>query len=98
VRAARLIAALSLALAPGCSAFTPYSTLPQPPPKGVVDPRDRVAICFNKAKTAFDEVAQLAQAECPKGSHADWIDTDYRLDYCPLSLPGRATFACSPIK
>jgi hypothetical protein len=97
VRALRL-AVLVLALAPGCSALTPYSTTPQASPKGEVDPRDRVAICFNKAKTSFDEVTQLAQAECPKGSHADWMDTDYRIDFCPLSVPGRATFLCTPAK
>jgi len=96
--APRLLAALSLMLATGCSALTPYSTSPAVPPKGVVDPRDRVAICFNKFKTTAEEVQQQAQGECAKNTVAEWIDTDYRMDFCAMSVPGRATFACTPAK
>jgi hypothetical protein len=94
----RLLAALGLMLAAGCSALTPYATNPAPPLKGVADVRDRVAICFNKFKTTPDEVREQAQAECAKNTVADLIDTDYRLDFCAMSVPGRATFACTPAK
>ena len=98
MRAVRLAAAAGLMLAAGCSALTPYSTTPLAPKSGVIDLRNRVAICFNKLKTTPEEVQQLAQAECPNNSAAELIDTDYRLDYCPVSVPGRSTFVCVPPK
>jgi hypothetical protein len=99
VTAPRLLAALGLMLAAGCSsALTPYATNPAPPLKGVADTRDRVAICFNKFKTTPDEVQEQAQAECAKNTIAELIGTDYRLDFCPMSVPGRATFACTLAK
>jgi uncharacterized protein YcfL len=94
----RLLVAVGLMLAAGCSALTPYTTNPAAPPKGVVDARDRVGVCFNKFKTTAEQVQQQAQAECAKNTVAELIDIDYRLDFCPMSVPGRASFACTPAK
>jgi hypothetical protein len=49
-------------------------------------------------KTSADQVQQLAQAECLGDTLAERVDTDYRLDKCPVSVPGRATFVCTPKK
>jgi len=65
---------------------------------GVHDAGPRVAICYDFAKTSRDEVQKEAQAECGPGTHAARVDTDWKLDYCSLLLPERATFVCSPKK
>jgi len=98
MRALRLAAAAGLMLATGCSALTPYSTTPLAPKSAAVDLRTRVAICFNKLKTSPDQVQQQAQAECPNNSVPELIDTDYRLEFCPIAVPGRSTFVCVPQK
>ena len=90
-------AALALAaLAAGCSALTPFATAPFPAGLGVKDPGPRVAICYNTLKTPPEKVRELAQAECFGTAVAEQVDTDYRLDNCPLMTPGRATFVCKP--
>jgi hypothetical protein len=94
MRASCMLVLAGLLAAGGCSAFEPFPTGPLGAPKGIVDPRPRVAICYNGFKTTPEQVQQLAQAECDSGAVAEPADTDYRLDYCPLAVPARATFVC----
>ena len=82
----------------GCTATAPFATYPLQPKTGVVDARVRVAICYSALMTSVEKVQELAQAECIGDAVAERIDTDYRLDNCPLSVPGRATFVCTPTK
>src|SRR4051812_3916379 len=89
-----LLGAASLA---GCGAFNPYTTLP-----GAATPEQpagtRVAICYNGFKTEDSAAQEAAQKECPAGTRAERVDTDYYLQFCPLLLPARATFVCVPEK
>jgi len=97
MRAGRLAVCFA-ALLSGCDPTAPFATYPLQPRPGVVDPRTRVAICYNTLSTSLDRVQELARAECVGNATVVLIDTDYRLDTCPLSAPGRATFACMPKK
>jgi len=103
-----LIAAAALS---GCAALDPYETLPAPAPgapaAGATAGTDtaaasgadsRVAICYNTLVTSLAEVKTAAQAQCPADTAADPVETDWRLQYCPLLLPARATFVCRPGK
>jgi hypothetical protein len=88
---------LAAAVLVGCnSAITPFSTVPQAAPAGATDPGPRVAICYNTFKSSAAQIQEAAQAECLNGGTAELIYTDYRLDFCPLATPGRATFICKP--
>jgi hypothetical protein len=95
--AAALILAASAGLA-GCSALAPYPTYPQQPAAGVTDPGPRVAICYDLLKSSRAEVQKTAQDECAPNTLATRVDTDWKLDFCPLLLPARATFVCTPKK
>jgi len=86
----------AILLLAGCSAAAPFPTFPLQPPPGVTDSRTRVAVCYNGLETSAEELQELAQAQCIGDVKAERIDTDYRLDTCPLSAPGRATFVCMP--
>jgi hypothetical protein len=93
--------ALLLVVAAGlvaCSAFTPYSTQPQPAAAGVKDAGTRVAICYDAVVSSRAEALKAAQDECTPDTRATRVDTDWKLDYCPLLLPARATFVCAPKK
>jgi hypothetical protein len=92
----RFVVLALLAAAAGCSALTPFATAPSPAPVGVKEPGSRVAICYNGLKTPPEKVQELAQAECLGNSVAELVETDYRLDNCPVATPGRATFLCRP--
>jgi len=92
---ALLVAAAGLG---ACSAFTPYPTEPQPAAAGLKDAGTRVAICYDAAVSSRATVQKAAQDECTPDTRATRVDTDYKLDYCPLLLPGRATFVCAPKK
>jgi hypothetical protein len=97
----RVAAALVLAAAAGlagCSALDPYPTNPQQPVAGVKDPGPRVAICYDMVVTSRDIVQKAAQDECAPNTVAARVDTDWKLDFCPLLLPARATFVCKPKK
>ncbi len=90
-----LVAAASIGLG-GCGALAPYPTYPQQPEAGAKDAGQRVAICYNLLASSRATVQTAAQDECGPGTRAERIDTDWKLDYCPLLLPARATFVCRP--
>jgi hypothetical protein len=92
-----LLVLLTGVLATGCSALTPFATSPLAAKPGQ-PPGTRVAICYNTFKTDQDKVKELAQAECLGDTFAEQVDTDYRMDDCPLFTPGRASFVCKPKK
>ena len=81
-----------------CSAFDPYPTYPQPAAAGVKDAGARVAICYDAVVSSGAAVQKAAQDECTPETRAMRVDTDWKLDYCPLLLPARATFVCAPKK
>jgi len=95
----RLLVVLVAGLACGCSAFTPFLSVPTSPIAGAPDPRQRVGMCFNPWKTSPEELQQAAQTECLGNTVAERVGgVDYWLDACPVAVPGRATFACTPKK
>jgi hypothetical protein len=90
-----MLIAAALALT-GCSAFDPYPTYPANARPGEVDPGPRVAICYDTLVSTLDQVQAAAQQECEPNTAATPVRTDWYMQYCPLLLPARATFACSP--
>ena len=94
-RSAVLAAAMTLV---DCSALDPYPTYPQQPEAGVKDAGPRVAICYDVLASSRETVRKAAQDECGPGTAASRVDTDWKLDYCSLLLPARATFVCKPKK
>ena len=90
-----LAAAAALA---ACSLLEPFATYPQQPVTGVTDAGPRVAICYDVLASSSEGVQKAAQDECGPHAIAARIDTDWKLDYCPLLLPARATFVCKPKK
>jgi hypothetical protein len=95
IAAALVVAAASLA---ACSALDPFPTYPQQPVAGVKDAGPRVAICYDLLRSSRAEVQKAAQDECAPDTVAARVDTDWKLDDCPLLLPARATFVCTPKK
>ena len=96
----RLAAAtLGLGLLAGCGAFEPFATTPLPLSPGQTAPAgQRVGICYNTLAATLAEVQAQAQQECPANTVAEPSDTDYHVQTCPLLVPGRATFVCTPRK
>src|SRR5712692_4630596 len=92
---ARIAVAIALA---GCSALDPYPTFPAAARTGEVDAGPRVAICYDTLVSTLDQVQVAAQQECAANTVATGVGTDWYLQYCPLLLPARATFTCSPKK
>jgi hypothetical protein len=91
------MALLGAALLAGCGALAPYATLPSAVTPGQ-PAGPRVALCYSGLQTSRAAAQEAAQKECPAGTTAERVDTDYFLQYCPLLLPARATFACVPEK
>jgi len=87
---------LAAAMAAGCSALTPFPTGPLEAKPGAKDGSLRVAVCYNTFKTPAEKVQEVAQTQCFGDSVARLVDTDYRMDNCPVMTPGRATFVCAP--
>ena len=81
-----------------CSPFTPPPTAPHAAAAGVRDAGTRVAICYDAVVSSRAEVQKAAQDECMPNTRATRVDTDWKLDYCPLLLPARATLVCAPKK
>jgi hypothetical protein len=82
----------------GCGALNPYETLPLSPHPGASDTRPRVGVCFDGLVSTPAEVAVAAQQECGPAAVPRRVATDYGLLTCPVLLPGRATFVCTPKK
>jgi hypothetical protein len=96
-RASTALAAAALALA-GCTALGPYATEPAAPRTGAHEAGSRVAICSAGFAGSRAEVRRMAQKECPPHTAAVLVATDWWLEHCPILLPARATFVCSPDK
>jgi hypothetical protein len=93
-----MLAAVMAVLA-ACTALDPYPTAPAAPEPGVPQPPGmRVAICANPLKSSHVQVRDEAQQECPAGTEAKLDRTDYYLINCPMLLPARASFVCTPKK
>jgi hypothetical protein len=93
-----IVSAAVLAALAGCSALAPYPTLPPAPSPGETASGMRVAICYDGLASHRTAVQERAQQECPAHTTATLIDTDLRMEHCPLLLPRRATFVCMPGK
>jgi hypothetical protein len=89
--------ALAATLA-GCSALDPYATYPSQPDAKTHDAGPRVAICYDALVSSAIVVQKAAQSECATNTVATRVDTDWLLQFCPLLLPARATFVCTPQK
>ena len=87
-----------LALLAACSALEPYATYPRAARPGEDTALTRVAICYDTFVSTLDEVEAAAQQECPSNTTARYSTTDWYLQYCPLLLPARATYMCTPKK
>ena len=87
-----------LAALAGCSALEPYATYPRAARPGEDTALTRVAICYDTFVSTLDEVEAAAQQECPSNTAATYSTTDWYLQYCPLLLPARATYLCTPKK
>jgi hypothetical protein len=86
-----------LVMLAGCT-LSPYPTVPATLRAGEDASVTRVAICYDTLISSLDEVQAAAQQECAASTLATAVDTDWHMQYCPLLLPARATFACSPKK
>ena len=87
-----------LAALVGCSALEPYATYPRSLRPGEDAAMPRVAICYDTFVSSLDQVQAAAQQECAADTVATYSTTDWYLDYCPLLLPARATYMCTPKK
>jgi hypothetical protein len=94
------IAGIILILAPltGCSALDPYATYPRTARPGEDAALTRVAICYDTFVSSLDQVQAAAQQECAADTIATYSSTDWYLQFCPLLLPARATYMCTPKK
>lgn len=97
MRRAAIVSAMLAAALAACGALEPFATTPRPAEQGQ-SKEQRVGVCYDTLATKQAEVTAEAQRQCPAGTTARRVDTDYLLLYCPLLLPGRATFACVPEK
>lgn len=96
-RLAVAVAGLAAALA-GCSALAPFPTAPAAPGPGAHEAGPRVAICYNGLADGRARVAAAAQQECGPNTLAVPAGTDWLLQDCPVLLPQRANFVCTPKK
>jgi hypothetical protein len=89
----RIAAGIGLA---GCSALQPYPTIPADTLPGEADAGPRVAICYDTLVSGLDQVQSAAQQECAANTRATPVRTDWYMQFCPMLLPARATFVCTP--
>ena len=87
-----------LASLAGCTALDPYATFPRAARPGEDAALTRVAICYNTFVSSLDQVEAAAQQECAADTVATYSSTDWYLLNCPLLLPARATYMCTPRK
>jgi hypothetical protein len=98
MRRARALAFATLAGLAACSEFAPFETYAPPAPKGASEPGPRVAVCYDRLVSKPPAIAAAAQAQCPPGATATPLATDFSMQNCPLLLPSRAIFVCTPRK
>jgi len=91
-------AILLFAAVAGCSALEPYATYPRAARPGEDAALTRVAICYDTIVSSLDQVQTAAQQECATDTVATYSSTDWYLQYCPLLLPARTTYMCTPKK
>ena len=89
---------LAVAALVGCSELQPYATYPRAARAGEVDAGARVAVCRDPLVSSLDDGQRVAQEECSANTIATYSSTDWNLQNCPLLLPARATFICTPKK
>jgi hypothetical protein len=89
---------LLLAALAGCSALEPFATYPRAARPGEDGALTRVAICYDTFVSSLDQVQTLAQQECAADTVATYSSTDWYLQWCPLLLPARVTYMCTPKK
>jgi hypothetical protein len=89
--------AVAIALT-ACSGLEPYPTFPASARPGETDAGPRVAVCYDTLVSTLDQVKSAAQQECAPNTTAAPVGTDWYMQYCPLLLPARATFVCTPNK
>ena len=87
-----------LAALAGCSTLEPYETYPRAARPGEDAALTRVAICYDTFVSSLDQVQAAAQQECAADTVATYSSTDWYLQLCPLLLPARATYICTPKK
>lgn len=92
-----LLALLAILALAGCGALEPYPTVAAAPEPGAAAGH-RVAICYNGVTTALAEAQREAQQECSGTLVSEPVRTDWSMQACPLLLPTRATFLCTPKK
>lgn len=90
-----LLLLASAAMLAGCGALNPYPTAPRDAQPGQ-PPGARIAVCYNTLRTTLAALQAEAQQECSAQTVAEPVDTDWYLQHCPLLLPTRATFVCTP--
>ena len=92
------VAVLLLAVLAGCSALEPFATFPRAAQPGEDAALTRVSICYDTFVSSLDQVQAAAQQECAADTVATYSSTDWYLQWCPLLLPARATYMCTPKK
>jgi hypothetical protein len=93
-RALALLLAASL-LAGCASTFEPFDTAGRPAPKEVSEEGERVGVCYNALFTKPERIREIAAETCGPGSTPNYLGQDMRLG-CPVLVPVRATFICTP--
>jgi hypothetical protein len=93
-----LLAPFMAGVALVCCSLQPYPTYPADPRPGETDAGPRVAICYDTLVSTLDQVQAAAQQECAPNAEAAPLRTDWYMEHCPLLLPARATFVCTPKK
>jgi hypothetical protein len=85
-------------IAAGCTQLEPYATVPEPKPASVTEAGTRIGICYDPLLSKTPKVVAAAQAECNANTRPEKVATDYQIQACPVLLPARDTFVCTPNK
>ena len=96
-RRAAALSLLAAAILAGCGFLNPYDVPPRATQPGQ-PAGQRVGICYNTLRSSLAQVQAEAQRACAANTSPEPVDTDWYMDACPLLLPARATFVCTPKK
>ena len=96
-RRAGVLSLLAAATLAGCGFLDPYDVPPRASQPGQ-PAGQRIGICYNTLHSSLPQVQAEAQQQCAANTMAQPVDTDWYMDACPLLLPARATFVCTPKK